>query len=59
MPIVPPKCEYHWTEPSYDEYYFKEYIGKRIRNKLLGKIRKQKTLYLYLYKLNIHFYFRF
>ena len=40
MPIVPPKCVYHWTEPSYDEYYFKEYIGKRIRNKLLGKIRK-------------------
>lgn len=42
MPIVPPKCVYHWTQPSYQEYYFKEYIGKRIRNELLGKIGIRK-----------------
>ena len=39
MPNLPHKCVYHRTQPDYQEYYFKEYIGKRIRNELLRKIK--------------------
>jgi hypothetical protein len=35
MPILPLKCVYHWTEPSYEETTFKKYLGERIRNKLI------------------------
>ena len=30
MPNLPYKCVYHRTQPTYQEYYFQEYIGKRI-----------------------------
>ena len=35
MPILPLKCDYHWTEPSYEKTTFKKYLGERIRNKLI------------------------
>jgi hypothetical protein len=42
MPILPRKCVYRLTEPSYEETTFKKYLGERIRNKLiLAKKRKK------------------
>lgn len=35
MPILPLKCVYHWTEPSYEKTTFKKYLAERIRNKLI------------------------
>ena len=42
MPILPRKCKYYYEEPSYVETTFKEYVGERIRNKILGKIKFKK-----------------
>ena len=42
MPILPRKCKYYYEEPSYVETTFKEYVGERIRNKILGEIKFKK-----------------